>query len=140
PGFIDAHQHIVSFGFNLLNVNCQLRSIKEVVAAIEERAKTLRPDEWVIGFGFDEANYSEGRIPTKDDFSHIENPVYIARFCLHTAIVNDRALELAGVTNETEIGTDGEIEKDENGVTGVLREAAMDLVRTIIPPYSNEQI
>src|SRR5690625_4515768 len=140
PGFIDAHQHIVSFGFNLMNVNCRVNSIKEVVQAIEERAKSLQPDEWVIGCGFDEANYVEGRIPTKEDFAHIKNPVYITRFCLHNAVVNDRALELAGITEETEIGSDGEIEKDENGVTGVLREAAMDLVRKIIPPYSSEQI
>ncbi|HLR71625.1 MAG TPA: amidohydrolase, partial [Pseudogracilibacillus sp.] len=140
PGFIDAHQHIVSFGFNLLNVNCRVSSIKEMVHAIEERSKTLEPDEWIIGFGFDEANYVEGRLPHKDDFSHIKNPIYITRFCLHSAIVNDRALELAGVTEETEYGSDGEIDKDKQGVTGILREGAMDLVRKIIPPYNIAQI
>lgn len=140
PGFIDAHQHIVSFGFNLLNVNCGVNSIKEMVKAIEERAKTLQPDEWIIGFGFDEANYVEGRLPHKNDFAHIKNPIYITRFCLHTAVVNDRALELAGVTVETEFGSGGKIEKDTQGVTGILREAAMDLVRKKIPPYNINQI
>lgn len=140
PGFIDAHQHIVSFGFNLLNVNCRVSSIKEMVQAVEERAKILQPDEWIIGFGFDEANYAEGRLPHKDDFAHIKNPIYITRFCLHSAIVNDRALKLAGITDETEFGSDGEIVRDEKGVTGILREAAMDLVRKIIPPYTIDQI
>lgn len=140
PGFIDAHQHIVSFGFNLLHVDCGCNSIAEVVEAIEEKAEGLQPNQWIIGFGFDEANYAEGRIPTKEDFAHIKNPVYISRFCLHTAVVNNRALEIAGVTENTQIGTDGAIERNNHGITGVLREAAMDLVRKVIPPYDKGQI
>lgn len=141
PGFIDAHQHIISFGFNLLNVNCNKQSIKEIVQAVEEKASTLRnEEEWIIGFGFDETKLIEGRAPHKDDFAHINHPIFLTRFCLHTAVVNDKALALAGINERTIISSDGEICADHRGLTGVLREKAMDLVKNVIPPYSKEQI
>src|SRR5699024_2926280 len=140
PGFIDAHQHMVSFGFNLLHVNCQLDSIEKVIRAIEERARQVKPDEWIIGFGFDEAQFIEERTLTKEDFSHIQNPVYITRFCLHTAVVNERALELAQITVREHQNLSEEIDMDESGMTGILRESAMDLVRRVIPPYTEAQI
>lgn len=140
PGFIDAHQHMVNFGFNLLNVNCRLSSIAEVVEAIKERANNSHADEWIIGWGFDEANFSEQRKMDKRDFEGIPNPIYIMRYCHHAAVVNEAALKLAGITNETSVNN-GIIEKDESGdVTGVLVEAAKGLVEEIMPPYTKDQM
>lgn len=141
PGFIDAHQHIVSFGFNLLFVDCNKLSIREVVQSIEERASTAKPNEWIIGFGFDEAKYEEKRLPNASDFAHIQNPVYITRFCLHAAVINQTVLSLAGIDADTQVPSDSEIEKDTAGhVTGVLREKAMDLVKKVLPPFTKDQI
>ena len=138
PGFIDAHQHMVNFGYNLANVNCRKSSIEEVVSAIRERAASSQPDEWIIGWGFDEAGFKEGRNLHKKDFEGIPNPVYIMRYCHHAAVVNERALNLAGITNETTVNN-GIIEKDESGnVTGVLVEQAKRLVEEIMPPFTKE--
>jgi predicted amidohydrolase YtcJ len=58
----------------------------------------------------------------------------------HSAWVNSKALELAGITSETPDPAGGIIERDEDGnPLGTLRESAMDLVAGVIPPYSNEQ-
>ncbi|MFD1706171.1 amidohydrolase [Siminovitchia sediminis] len=140
PGFIDAHQHMINFGFNLANVNCRKNSIEEVVSAIKERAKASSPDEWIIGWGYDEAGFKEMRNLHKSDFEGIPNPIYIMRYCHHAAAVNDRALELAGITNDTTVNN-GMIEKDDSGeVTGVLVEQGKTLVENVMPPYTRDQM
>lgn len=141
PGFIDAHQHIVSKGFNLIHVDCNKSSICEVVKAIEERVEKAKPHDWIIGLGYDESKFEEQRSPNVDDFNHIENPVFINRFCLHTAVVNGAALSLANVDENTTIPGEGEIQIDKHGrLTGILREKAMDLIKKVMPPYTVEQI
>ncbi|GAA0433737.1 amidohydrolase [Lentibacillus halophilus] len=140
PGLIDAHQHMFSTGFNLQNVDCRVTSIKEMVERVKERAQFCDPEEWIIGWGFDESSLTEKRLPTKDDFVDINNPIFISRYCLHAAVVNDTALKTAGVTKESTVDT-GELKKDNNGeLTGVLKEEAMDLVTAKMPPYSTEQM
>lgn len=141
PGFIDAHQHMIYFGTNLLNLDCNCTSIQDIVQAVEERAAFLNSDEWILGWGVDEAKLEEGRLPEASDFTHISNPVYLTRFCLHTAIVNERALNLAGINSQTEAPSGGELLRDTQGnITGVLREKAMDLVQQAIPPYTLDQM
>lgn len=139
PGFIDAHQHMFHYGFNLLYVDCRLSSIEEMVSAIKERARNSEPHEWVIGWGYDEANFKEQRKPNKRDFEGIENPVYISRYCGHAAAVNEKALSLAGITEGTTV-KNGIIEKDAKGeITGILVEHAKDLVREVMPARTVSQ-
>lgn len=141
PGFIDAHIHLFNLGFNLSYVDCKLGSVEEIVEAVEERAKqTKSEDEWIIGWGFDEGDFQEKRKPNKWDFKHIKNPVYITRYCLHEAVVNEAAMRKANITNETSI-EGGIIERTENGeTTGVLVEKAKSLVENVLPPYTNENM
>ncbi|MFD1706431.1 amidohydrolase [Siminovitchia sediminis] len=142
PGFIDAHQHIFQTGYNLMNVNCGKSSINEIVTAIEEAAKEKENEnEWIIGWGLNEANIAEKRLPDASDLSHIPNPVYITRFCLHTAVVNDKALSIAGINNGTPDPDGGEIIRNADGsVKGILRETAMDLMKEHLPPYSTHSL
>ncbi len=141
PGFIDGHQHMIQFGFKLMYVNCDRNSIADIISAVEERAKDINEDEWIIGLGFDDTKFKEGRMPHKDDFKHIKNPVFITHYSYHHAVANDKALALANINNQTRAPEGGEIKKDSaNAVTGVLVEKAMDLVRSIIPPVTNEEL
>lgn len=141
PGFVDGHQHIIQFGFKLLYVDCDRNSIASIVSAVEEKAKKLNENEWIIGLGFDESKFEEGRMLHKDDFKHIKNPVFITHYSYHHAVVNDTALNFAKIDNQTASPPGGEIEKDsEDTLTGVLVEKAMDLVRSIIPPVTNEEL
>ncbi|MGG1663705.1 amidohydrolase [Brevibacillus sp. NRS-1366] len=141
PGFIDAHQHMFSLGNNLINLQCDQLSIADLVEEIEKRAANLEPHEWIIGCGLDESRLVEKRLPQASDFNHILNPIYITRYCYHTAVVNDRALALAGVDEQTVEPVGGEILRDHSGkASGVLKENAMELVQRVIPPYTVEQI
>jgi predicted amidohydrolase YtcJ len=58
----------------------------------------------------------------------------------HSAWVNSRALELAGVTRETPDPPDGRIERDADGEPqGCLHEGAADLVEILLPPTTQEE-
>ncbi|HET7579481.1 MAG TPA: amidohydrolase [Bacillales bacterium] len=139
PGFIDAHQHMISTGFNLRNVDCRVGSIKELVEKVKARAASSAPDEWVIGWGYDESRFTEKRHPTKADFEEIDHPVFVTHYSLHSAVANDAALKAAGITSETTV-EHGEIEKDKRGEpTGRLTEDGMELIKNAIP-YSMEQM
>lgn len=140
PGLIDAHQHLFHSGFNLLYIRCNQASIKEMVEEIHKKAKELKPSEWIIGWGYDEANFQEGRHPEKSDFKEIKNPIYISRYCEHTAVVNDAALHLTNITKQTTV-KNGEIVRNSSGeAIGVLKEEAIKLVKQIMPAYTKEQM
>lgn len=140
PGFIDAHQHMISTGFNLRNVDCRVTSIKEMVDKIKRRAKKCAPEEWIIGWGYDESRFTEQRHPMKTDFEGIENPVFITHYSLHSAVANDAALKATGISPATHV-KHGKIEVDDDGEpTGRLIEEALDIVKNNMPPYSLEQM
>jgi predicted amidohydrolase YtcJ len=68
PGFIDAHSHPAYGGiYELVQVNCDLRSIPEIQAALRTRATQTPPGEWVLGFKYDDTKVREGRRITRKD-------------------------------------------------------------------------
>src|SRR5262249_15136213 len=59
----------------------------------------------------------------------------------HSAWVNTKALDVAGITRDTVDPPGGIIERDKRGEpTGVLRESATDLVRRHVPALSDETL
>src|SRR5699024_8628542 len=55
-------------------------------------------------------------------------------------VVNEKAIQLARITNETEV-KGGIIERDSNGeLTGLLVESAANLVRDVLPEYTTENM
>ena len=144
PGFIDAHMHAVTLA------NCApkitvlppaVNSIEDLVEAVRSRRQDLGPDEWIEGWGYDEALLAEGRSPTRWDLDRgcPDAPVCVTRVCEHIRCVNSRALEIAGITRDSPDPVGGEIERDENGEpTGVLKETARELVTPYLPKRSVE--
>src|SRR5690606_39252305 len=92
--------------------------------------------------GYDQARLEDQRHPNRADLDAVspDNPVVIVRACGHIAVANSRALELGGIDRNTPDPMGGTIDRDEHGEpTGVLREAAQDAVRGLIPPPNVEQ-
>jgi len=56
----------------------------------------------------------------------------------HACLVNQKALDLAGITEETEV-EGGEIIKENGKLTGVLIDAPMRLVTNILPKPTIEE-
>jgi predicted amidohydrolase YtcJ len=147
PGFIDAHNHLWGFGVALSQVDCRsppVKSVKEIVEKIGERAAKTPEGRWVVGWGYDDTKLEERRHPNRWDLDTVapSNPVMIRRTCGHTCVVNSRALERVGYRADTPQPEGGEIEKDQKTgePTGVLRETAMKPVNDLARVFSVEEL
>lgn len=128
PGFQDAHVHPAFAGRNLLRLNLDhLHSVDGYLDAIATYASG-HPDElWITGGGW--AMYLfPGGTPRKEDLDRLvpDRPVFLMNRDVHGAWVNSRALELAGITQDTPDPWDGRIERDPatGKPTGTLHEGA----------------
>jgi predicted amidohydrolase YtcJ len=69
-----------------------------------------------------------------------DRPVWLRRIDGHAGWANSKALQLAGVNKDSKDPQGGKIERDANGnPSGVLVDAAMDLVNKIAPPPSEAE-
>jgi predicted amidohydrolase YtcJ len=137
PGFIDAHLHTASSGLrHLKEVDCDLRSIAAIQAAIRERAARTPPGQWVLGFKYDDTKTSEGRALTIADLDAAASghPVLVNHRGGHTSWVNSKALAIADVNEATPDPPGGKFERGPNGkLTGRVMESATDRFQAKIP-------
>jgi len=137
PGFIDAHLHTASSGLrHLKEVDCDLRSIAAIQAAIRERAAKTPPGQWVLGFKYDDTKTSDGRALTIADLDAAApgHPVLVNHRGGHTSWVNSKALAIADVNEKTPDPQGGKFERGPNGkLTGRVMESATDRFHAKIP-------
>lgn len=139
PGFNDCHAHLLPFGLTLdqLDVSADsVHSIAEIAGAVEQRARRTESREWIHGRGYNQNELVEARHITRLELDRVSSgqPVVLDHTSGHVLVCNTAALERAGITRDTENPAGGEIEHDEHGnPTGLLKEAAMDLLRRVIP-------
>jgi predicted amidohydrolase YtcJ len=143
PGFIDSHGHMRGLG-DLLKTNDlrHIRSVKEVAAIVRNDAARSSTGDWVRGRNWDQTNWG-GQFPTAADLDRAapENPVYLTRVDGHAAWVNQKALEIAGITAETRDPPGGRLIRDDRGrPTGILVDRAQALVSRKIPDPTDDQI
>ncbi|MEP7187964.1 MAG: amidohydrolase [Roseiflexaceae bacterium] len=146
PGFNDAHVHLWKEGMLLSQVNARpasAPSVEALVDAFAVRAAQTPAGQWIEGRGYDETRLDERRHPTRHDLDLAapDHPLVLGRTCGHIIVANSRALALAGITAATPDPPGGAIDRDEHGQpTGVLRETALALVRSIQPPPSEQEL
>ncbi|HUG43958.1 MAG TPA: amidohydrolase, partial [Acidobacteriota bacterium] len=140
PGFHDAHVHPATGG--LRQVQCILDGLETAAAvleAIETYARTNPDEEWILGGGWDLPLFPQAN-PRKETLDRLvpDRPVYLRAADGHSAWVNSRALQMAGVDASSPDPPNGRIERDADSgePTGTLRESAMYLVADVIPPPS----
>lgn len=142
PGFNDTHVHLTAGEELPLDVDLtHISSIKQIQAVIANKAKQVKPGEWIVGTrGWWEYQLAEGRLPTRADLDAAapDNPVAIPG--PHYMIVNSRALALAKITRGTPDPQGGEIYHDANGEpTGLLMDNAGKFVRPLLPKPTEGQ-
>jgi hypothetical protein len=137
PGFIDAHSHPAQAGLNHLRmVDCDLRSVTDIISALKERAAKTAGGEWVLGFKYDDTKTAEGRPLTLSDLDAIpDHPVFVEHRGGHTAWLNSAALKAAGLDDKTPDPSGGRYDRDPatGRLTGHVRESAKDAVFKQIP-------
>ncbi len=137
PGFIDDHVHFVLGGEAATGLDTRLCTSRDAfVAAIRAHVDTHR-GSWIKGGDWDHERWPGRTLPRKewvDPFS-ADTPLFLPRFDWHMALVNSAALAAAGITHATPDPAGGKIERDPGTgePTGIVKDAAMDLVLARIP-------
>ena len=157
PGFIESHAHLMGIGYNKLEIDLMgVKTYDELIQKVAEAAATAKPGDWITGRGWHQDKWLQmpektvKGFQTHDALSAVtpNNPVYLAHASGHASFVNQKAMELAGITplrseKPTQEVVGGEVLRDELGnPTGVLVERASTLVAKLIPettPEKNEE-
>jgi len=131
PGFIDSHQHLFEYGTNLLQLDCsprKCRSIEGLKAVVLKETRRKEPGNWIRGVGYDDTKMTDLRPLNRRDLDEVapRHPVFIQQVSGHWAVVNSRALEAGGVTEETPDPKGGSYGRDpQTGrLNGILYEQA----------------
>ena len=147
PGFLDMHTHPV-FTATLAGAANVLppavTSIDQLVTVLAGQKSAETPGAWILGFGYDESSYPEGRKPTRHDLDRVSDthPVLVRRCDGHSAVCNTKALELAGIDADTPNPADGTFEREDDGFpNGILTEpSAVDAVDGHRPRQTDEEL
>jgi predicted amidohydrolase YtcJ len=136
PGFYDAHCHFYRYALGLRDADLVgTDSWGAVVQKLQAQRQQYPQAAWITGRGWDQNDWPSKQFPTKDTLDALfpNTPVFIVRVDGHAALVNQKALDLAGVTKNTPI-SGGTITRDARGnLTGLLVDNAVRLVSGKIP-------
>ncbi|MFV8750326.1 amidohydrolase [Nannocystaceae bacterium ST9] len=143
PGFHDVHTHLIAGGTERLDVDlAAVESVDALVEAVATWAEQHPDAAWVRGGGWDMASFAGSLHASQLDVAVLaDRPVFLISVDGHSALVNAVALARAGIDASTPDPPRGRIERDDEGVpTGILHEAAIDLVADRIPPHADAQV
>ena len=145
PGIHDMHIHPVSATLNEL-YGCKFPatlSLDAIGQKVRECAARQPRGTWIRGGVYGVHLLESERKPHKSilDAAAPEHPVLLRSSGGHSAWVNSRALETAGIDKDTPDPTNGEIGRDPGtgDPTGLLFESAGSLVLRSIPGYTSKQ-
>ena len=129
PGFIDAHSH-PDGASEVSGVNVNLRSITEIQEVMAAEAARTPPGQWVIGNLYDDTKLSEGRPVNRHDLDEAvpDQPAIIHHRGGHTAVINSKGLEVAGIRLSTPDPKGGQFGRQDGELTGFVAESALDQV------------
>ncbi len=146
PGFIDPHQHLMSYGItektwiDLAGTS----NYQDIPARIAEQIKRYPKGHWVLGRGWNEETSKGLRLPNRWELDEVspDNPIALRDISGHYGLANSKALQIGGVAKDTPQPKDGWIDKDSKSgePTGILREGAQKFVWSASPPLTYEEI
>ena len=141
PGFQDAHTHPVQG--ELTAMRCDLSEMRadRFDDAIRDYARRHPERDWIEGAGWSVSDFPDAA-PHRAALDALvpDRPAFLWSRDGHSAWVNSRALELAGISAATADPQGGLIVRDADGSpAGTLREGAISLVEEHIPPASAEE-
>jgi predicted amidohydrolase YtcJ len=139
PGFFDAHGHVTMGGLQALSANLLAPPDGEVtdIASLQETLRTwiaanaeaVAAVNLIVGFGYEPAELTEQRHPTRHDLDAVsmDVPIVCVHQSAHLAALNSAALAAVGIGPDTPDPVGGVIRREADGVTpdGVLEEMAM---------------
>jgi predicted amidohydrolase YtcJ len=142
PGLVDGHMHPLQGGSSLLkcNLNYKQLRVEEMQAMIQsclDQSRAREPDAWLeVVNWFQEGMLPAGTVTHRGilDALKTRRPIFVMSSFGHTALVNSRGLELAGIGARTPDPLGGKVGRDASGnPSGLLEDAAHEAVAKLIP-------
>ena len=144
PGLTDGHAHLYNFGFLSTSLNLAgSPALRAAVGQIARYAASKPLDSWIQGRGWNQVLWTPREFPSASDIDAVVStrPVWLRRIDGHAGWANSRAMEIAGITDDTPDPTGGRILRDSNGnATGIFIDKAMGLVTSHIPAPDKDDI
>lgn len=141
PGFTDAHGHMMSYARQLLSADLTgCKSYKEMIVRVEKYQQSKNPS-FIIGRGWDQSLWGTNDLPDNQQLNELfpTIPVLLHRIDGHAVLVNQKALDLAGITPETVV-EGGSISVVDGKCTGLLLDNAITLVSERFPDFGKKQL
>lgn len=137
PAFDDTHTHLIYAVNGVHDVPVhRARDIPELLELIRQQAAATPAGQWIrTTANWQELNLAERRMPTAAELDQASDrhPILVKRGG-HNVVGNSRALQLAGITEDTPTPAGGVIGRDEHGkLTGRLVDRAQALVEPLLP-------
>jgi len=146
PGLVDCHIHLVGGGLQLARLNLRdISSRDQFIAAVADAVRNTAPGQWILGGRWSVESWPDPQPPRKEWLDPVtsQSPVLLSRMDGHQALANSAALKLADIDRDGPPDPEGGvIERDpETGEpTGILKDAAMDLVSRHVPDPSQDAL
>lgn len=141
PGFVDAHVSFIAGGLARESVQLfDATSIDDIRDRVTTWADAHPHADWIVGYGWTDDVIADQSARTALDAAVSDRPVALRSGNGRALWVNTKALELAGISRRTPNPQDGTIVRDRRGApTGLLKDAAIDLVTRVLPPATKEE-
>ncbi|NDY91865.1 amidohydrolase family protein [Ideonella sp. TBM-1] len=146
PGFVDAHLHSLAGGRALLLCDLKYASLTRAqmqvaIQACLDGSASKEPDAWLEVVNWSrQGTQAVDADPDKTvlDALTTRRPILVRSSDFHTALVNSRALALAGITRDTPDPAGGAFAHNSAGEpNGICEDAASWQVAAFIPPDSD---
>lgn len=150
PGFVQSHAHFNLIVLKKMTINlapppdgsvANLTDLKNTLTAAAQKIPAGYP---IMGIGYDDTILEEKRHPTRADLDSVstEHPIILMHISFHLAVMNSKALEMAGINEQTPDPEGGHIQREANSKrpNGVLEEAAMNVIGNMLPQPSPQQV
>tara|TARA_B100000003_G_C10936422_1_gene373501 strand:+ start:2251 stop:3882 length:1632 start_codon:yes stop_codon:yes gene_type:complete len=140
PGFIDSHCHLLNLGLKKFEVDLKgTKSFEEIIDKLKDYSSNKRLSV-IRGAGWDQNDWDKKELPNKNalDILFPDIPVVLTRIDGHAMLVNQQAIDMAGITIETK-SEGGEIVRQNGKLTGVIIDSPMELIERIIPKYTRDE-
>jgi predicted amidohydrolase YtcJ len=152
PSFIDAHGHFMNAPQIVKWANVSgvpagpVTSIADIIKVLQEQAAKQRPKpgDWIIAYGYDVTNLSDGRQITRDDLDpHFpNNPVMLIHSSNHGAVLNSAGFKAVGISAATKTPPGGLIlrKKGSEEPEGLIMETAFLPIFANMPKPSEAEL
>ena len=139
PGLIDAHCHFYGLGLNQQEINLVgTKSFDQIISKLKNQSKNYKTV--IKARGWDQNDWNIKEFPNKNQLDVLfpKTPVVLERIDGHAYLVNQKALDMAKINNDTK-SSNGTILKKNGELTGVLIDGPMSLIDAVIPELSKSE-